>query len=98
MLPVRGTSTRKAPVLGLLSDGSYLSDLDALEVRIIEADLAVTHGHPLAVHLVRYCRSSSTRPRDRSSKLVILPPHCRATAALRSPGYACRVLGSGPVP
>jgi hypothetical protein len=24
--------------------------------------------------------------------------HCRATAALRSPGYACRVLGSGPVP
>jgi Transposase DDE domain/Insertion element 4 transposase N-terminal len=38
----RGTSTRKPPVLELLDDGSYLSELDGLKVRIIEADLLVT--------------------------------------------------------
>jgi hypothetical protein len=42
MFLCRGTGTRKPPVLGLLDDGSYLSDLDGLEVRIIEADLLVT--------------------------------------------------------
>ncbi len=39
---VRGTSTRKPPVLEILPDGSYLSELDGLTVRIIEADLLVT--------------------------------------------------------
>ena len=39
---VRGTSTRKPPVLEVLPDGSYLSELDGLKVRIIEADLLVT--------------------------------------------------------
>jgi len=39
---VRGTSTRKPPVLALLEDGSYLSELDGLKVRIIEADLLIT--------------------------------------------------------
>ncbi len=38
----RGTSTRKPPVLQLLADGSYLSELDGLTVRIIEADLLIT--------------------------------------------------------
>ncbi len=38
----RGTSTRKPPVLELLDDGSYLSEMDGLQVRIIEADLLVT--------------------------------------------------------
>jgi hypothetical protein len=42
MFLIRGTGTRKPPVLRLLGDGSYLSDLDGLQVRIIEADLAVT--------------------------------------------------------
>jgi hypothetical protein len=42
MFLVRGTSTRKPPVPQLLADGSYLPDLDGLEVRIIEADLIVT--------------------------------------------------------
>jgi Transposase DDE domain len=42
MFLVRGTSTRKPPVLQLLGDGSYLSELDGLAVRIIEADLIVT--------------------------------------------------------
>ncbi len=38
----RGTSTRKPPVLRVLPDGSYLSELDGLKVRIIEADLLIT--------------------------------------------------------
>ena len=42
MLLCRGTSTRKPPVLQVLEDGSYLSELDGLKVRIIEADLVVT--------------------------------------------------------
>lgn len=42
MLLARGTATRKPPVLEHLPDGSYLSQLDGLQVRIIEADLAVT--------------------------------------------------------
>jgi hypothetical protein len=39
---VRGTSTRRPPVLEILPDGSYLSELDGLKVRIIEAGLLVT--------------------------------------------------------
>ena len=41
-LLVRSKSTRKPPVLKHLPDGSYLSDLDGLTVRIIDADLTVT--------------------------------------------------------
>jgi hypothetical protein len=40
---VRGTATRKPPVSEILPDGSYLSEIDGLKVRIIEADLDV-HG------------------------------------------------------
>ena len=39
---VRGKSSRRPPVLRQLADGSYLSDLDGLTVRIIDAELAVT--------------------------------------------------------
>jgi hypothetical protein len=39
---VRGKSTRRPPVLALLPDGSFLSDLDGLTVRIIDAELTVT--------------------------------------------------------
>jgi hypothetical protein len=39
---VRGGATRKPPVLDVLPDGSYLSEIDGLQVRIIEADLDVT--------------------------------------------------------
>jgi hypothetical protein len=42
MLLARGKSTRNPPVLAHLPDGSYLSCLDGLAVRIIEADLAMT--------------------------------------------------------
>jgi Insertion element 4 transposase N-terminal/Transposase DDE domain len=42
MLLARATSTRNPPVLEHLPDGSYLSHLDGLQVRIIEAHLAVT--------------------------------------------------------
>jgi hypothetical protein len=41
-LLVRGKSTRTPPVLAHLPDGSYLSDLDGLPVRIIDAELALT--------------------------------------------------------
>ena len=41
-LLVRGKSTRNPPVLKHLPDGSYLSKLDELTVRIIEADLTIT--------------------------------------------------------
>lgn len=41
-LLVRAKSTRNPPVLGHLPDGSYLSDLDGLPVRVIDADLSVT--------------------------------------------------------
>ena len=40
---VRGSASRKPPVLDILPDGSYLSEIDGLKVRIIEADLDV-HG------------------------------------------------------
>ena len=42
MLLARGKSTRNPPVLEHLPDGSYLSCLDGLAVRIIEADVTMT--------------------------------------------------------
>jgi hypothetical protein len=39
---VRSRSTRRPPVLTLLPDGSFLSNLDGLAVRIINAELTVT--------------------------------------------------------
>ena len=42
MLLARATSTRKPAVLRHLPDGSYLSELDGLPVRIIEADLSLS--------------------------------------------------------
>ena len=42
MLLARSKSTRHPPVLAHLPDGSYLSDLDGLRVRIVEAQLTVT--------------------------------------------------------
>jgi hypothetical protein len=39
---VRGKSTRRPPVLAQFPDGSFLSDLDGLAVRIIDAELTVT--------------------------------------------------------
>jgi len=39
---VRGSASRKPAVLEILPDGSYLSEIDGLKVRIIEADLDVT--------------------------------------------------------
>jgi Insertion element 4 transposase N-terminal/Transposase DDE domain len=41
-LLARSKSTRHPPVLGHLPDGSYLSCLDGLAVRIIEADMRIT--------------------------------------------------------
>ncbi len=47
---VRGGSSRKPPVLRHLTDGSYLSDVAGLAVRIIEADLAMRGTDGTAVH------------------------------------------------
>ena len=49
-LLARGKSTRNPPVLTHLPDGSYLSCLDGLPVRIIEADLAMTGADGSRVH------------------------------------------------
>jgi hypothetical protein len=42
LLLARAKSTRRPPVLGHLPDGSYLSQLDGLKVRVIEASVTVT--------------------------------------------------------
>jgi hypothetical protein len=42
LLVARAKSTRRPPVLAHLPDGSYLSDLDGLAVRIIQASVLVT--------------------------------------------------------
>jgi hypothetical protein len=42
MLLARGKSTRSPQVLEQLPDGSYLSCLDGLKARIIEADVTMT--------------------------------------------------------
>jgi Transposase DDE domain len=39
---VRGKASRSPEVLGVLPDGSYLSQIGGLDVRIIDADIAVT--------------------------------------------------------
>jgi transposase IS4-like protein/DDE family transposase len=50
MLLARSKSTRNPPVLEHLPDGSYLSDLDGLAVRIIEADLTMSGSDGSRVH------------------------------------------------
>jgi hypothetical protein len=50
MLLARSKSTRNPPVLQHLPDGSYLSCLDGLAVRIIEADLTMSGSDGSRVH------------------------------------------------
>lgn len=68
MLLARGKSTRNPPVLTRLPDGSYLSHLDGLNVRIIEADVAVTGA-------------DGSRAGDRYRLITTLADHCRYPAA-----------------
>src|SRR5260370_41246245 len=68
MLLARGTATRKPPVTGHLPDGSYLSQLDGLPVRIIEADLIVTGA-------------DGSRIRDSYRLITTLTDHRRYPAA-----------------
>ncbi len=67
-LLARGTSTRHPPVLEHLPDGSYLSHLDGLRVRIIEADVAVTGA-------------DGSRVRDSYRLITTLTDHRRFPAA-----------------
>ncbi len=67
-LLARSKSTRNPPVLAHLPDGSYLSCLDGLPVRIIEADLAMTGADGSRVH-------------DRYRLITTLTDHRRYPAA-----------------
>jgi Insertion element 4 transposase N-terminal/Transposase DDE domain len=66
-LLVRSKSTRRPAVLAHLPDGSYLSNLDGLPVRVIEADLAVRGG-------------DGPRLRDRYRLITTLTDHLRYPA------------------
>jgi hypothetical protein len=67
-LLARSKSTRNPPVLGHLPDGSYLSCLDGLTVRIVEADLTMTGA-------------DGSRVRDRYRLITTLLDHHRFPAA-----------------
>jgi Insertion element 4 transposase N-terminal/Transposase DDE domain len=67
MLLARSRSTRNPPVLRHLPDGSYLSCLDGLTVRITEADLTMTG-------------SDGSRIRDSYRLITTLLDHCRYPA------------------
>lgn len=64
---VRSKYTRRPPVLAQLSDGSFLSDLDGLAVRIIDAELTVTGA-------------DGSRVRDRYRLITTLLDHERYPA------------------
>ena len=68
MLLARAKSTRNPRVLGHLPDGSYLSRLDGLTVRIIEADLTLTGA-------------DGSSARDRYRLITTLLDHRRYPAA-----------------
>lgn len=65
---VRSRSTRRPPVLTQLPDGSFLSDLHGLPVRIIDAELTVTG-------------TDDSRVRDRYRLITTLLDHDRHPAA-----------------
>ena len=65
---VRSKSTRRPPVLTQLPDGSFLSDLGGLPVRIIDADLTVTGA-------------DGSRVRDRYRLITTLLDHDHHPAA-----------------
>lgn len=65
---VRSKSTRRPPVLAQLPDGSFLSDLGGLPVRIIDADLTVTGA-------------DGSRVRDRYRLITTLLDHDHHPAA-----------------
>ncbi len=68
LLLARAKSTRHPPVLGHLPDGSYLSHLDGLNVRIIEATLTMTGA-------------DGSRVRDGYRLITTLTDHRRFPAA-----------------
>ena len=68
VLLARAKSTRRPPVLGHLPDGSYLSHLDGLKVRIIEASVTMTGA-------------DGSRVRDSYRLITTLMDHCRFPAA-----------------
>lgn len=99
-LLVRGGSTRKPPVLHHLPDGSYLSDIAGLAVRIIEADLAVHGTDGTAVHDTYRLITTLLDPQRYPAHVLIRLYHERweiesAFLALRHTLLGGRVLRSG---
>jgi hypothetical protein len=100
MLLARGRSQRVPPVLRHLPDGSYLSDLDGLAVRIVEADVRMSGADGTAVgdryRLITTLLDADRFPADALIKLY----HERweiesAYLALRHTMLAGHVLRSG---
>jgi hypothetical protein len=103
MLLARATSTRCPPVTEHLPDGSYLSDLDGLPVRIIEADLAVTGSDGSRIQDTYLLITTLTDYRRYPAAALVRPCHERweiesAYLALRHTLLGGHVLRSGDRP
>ncbi len=100
---IRVRSTRRPPVLAHLPDGSYLSRLDGLKVRIIEAELAVTGEDGSRVQDTYRLVTTLTDHRHHPASLIIQLYHERwevesAFLALRHTLLDAHVLRSGDRP
>jgi Insertion element 4 transposase N-terminal/Transposase DDE domain len=102
-LLARAKSTRIPLVLGLLPDGSYLSRLDQLEVRIIEAELAMTGADGSRIADSYRLITTLLDPRRYPAAALVRLYHERweiesAYLALRHTPLGGRVLRSGDRP
>jgi hypothetical protein len=100
---IRARSTRRPPVLAHLPDGSYLSRLDGLKVRIIEAELTVTGEDGSCVQDTYRLVTTLLDHRRYPAGLVIQLYHERweiesAFLALRHTLLGAHVLRSGDQP
>jgi len=103
MLLARAQSTRRPPVLAHLPDGSYLSNLDGLAVRIIEAELRMTGSDGSRVHEGYRLITTLLDPRRYPSHALVQLYHERweiesAYLALRHTLLDAHLLRSGDRP
>jgi hypothetical protein len=90
---VRARSTRTPLVLGHLPDGSYLSRLDGLDVRIVEAEIAMTGADGTRIadsyRLITTLTDHNAYPAE-----ALVPPLPRAAGdRVRLPGLAAYPAG-----
>jgi hypothetical protein len=102
-LLARAKSTRRPPVLAHLPDGSYLSDLDGLAVRIIEAELTMTGSDGSRVREGYRLITTLLDPRRYPARALVQLYHERweiesAYLALRHTLLDAHVLRSGDRP